>query len=185
MAVRHATNATKNRKMRGMTILATSKTRKTPGPDTRINCPKWDPNVPARTCRLEERMGVYFIPLFTQRETYVECATCGESRLTRLPLEKLGEYPPDELDRHLYRRVSIVVKFLAVASVLVSCIPFAGLGLGVAGLIASYRTGSIRGNPPKGEHPGQSTSRAGPLLRQWENGRDAHFSVVLPDRWGG
>ncbi len=124
-----------------MTILATSKTRKTPGPDTRINCPKCGPNVPARTHRLEERMGVYFIPLLTQRETFVECAGCGESRHTALPLEKLGEYPPDELDRHLYRRVSVVVKFLALASVLVFCIPFVGLGLGVAGLVGSYRTG--------------------------------------------
>lgn len=124
-----------------MRILATSKTRKTPGPDTRINCPTCGPNVPARTYRLEERMGVYFIPLLTQRETYVECAGCGVSRLTRLPLETLGEYPPDELDHCLYRRVSLVVKFLALASVLLSCVPFVGLGLGVAGLVASYRTG--------------------------------------------
>ena len=34
-------------------------------------------------------MGLYFIPLFTQRETYIECARscCGAARVTALPLE--------------------------------------------------------------------------------------------------
>ena len=94
-----------------------------------------------RTFRLEERMGVYNIPLITQRENYVKCAGCGDSRLTRLPLEKLAGYPPEELDRHLYRRVSIVTKVMALASVLVFCIPFVSLGFGVGGLVGSYRTG--------------------------------------------
>ncbi len=124
-----------------MTILATSKTMKVPGPDTRINCSKCGPNVPARTYRQEERMGVFFIPMFTQRETYVECTKCGESRLSRLPLEKLAECPPDELDQHVYHRVSLIIKFMALASVLVFCIPFVGLGFGVAGFIGSRRAG--------------------------------------------
>jgi hypothetical protein len=124
-----------------MKILATSKTTRTAGPEIRANCPACGPNVPAKTHVLEERMGLFFVPMFTQRETYVECTGCGAARLIGLPLEALPGYPPDELDRHLHRRVSLVAKFLAVASVLVSCFPFVGLGLGVAGLVASYRTG--------------------------------------------
>jgi predicted RNA-binding Zn-ribbon protein involved in translation (DUF1610 family) len=124
-----------------MTVLATSKTRKFPGPEIKINCPKCGPNVPASTYRLEERMGLYFIPLFTQRETYVECPKCGSARLTDLTFDELAACPPDEIDRHVYQRVSIIVKFMAVASVLVFCVPFVGLGFGIAGFVASKRTG--------------------------------------------
>lgn len=124
-----------------MSILITSKTMKIPGPDTRINCPTCGPNVPARTYRTEERMGVFYIPLITQRETRVECTGCGNARLTQLPIEQLADYPPGELENHLFPRVSFITKFVALASVLVSCIPFVGLGLGVAGFLASRRTG--------------------------------------------
>lgn len=124
-----------------MTILATSKTSKFPGPGARINCPKCGPNVPAVTYRLEERMGVYFIPLFTSRETYVECPKCGSARLTDLTFDELAACPPDELDRHVYQRVSLIIKFMAVASIFVFCIPFVGLGFGIVGFVASRRTG--------------------------------------------
>src|SRR5262245_42897921 len=85
-----------------MTILLTSKTTKTPGPDTRMNCPRCGPDMPAHTYRQVEWMGIFVLPLLPQRETHVECARCGASRLTRLPLEKLAEFPPGELDRHLH-----------------------------------------------------------------------------------
>lgn len=124
-----------------MTILATSKTRRFPGPGVRINCPKCGPNVPASSYRLEERMGVYFIPLLTQRETYVECSGCGTARLTDLSFDELAASPPDEIDRHLNPRVSLVIKFMALASIAVFCIPFVGLGFGLAGFFATRRTG--------------------------------------------
>jgi predicted small integral membrane protein len=124
-----------------VTILATSKTTRIPGPATRINCPKCGPNTPALSYTLVEKMGVFFIPLFTQRETYLECARCGSARLVNVPLEGLGRYKADELDAHVFQRMSIVVKFLALASVLLACVPFLGLGFGLFGFWSSYRTG--------------------------------------------
>ncbi len=121
-------------------ILLTTKTKRTPGPDTRFHCPRCG-DVPARTYLLEEKMGVLFIPLITQRETYVACRACGAALLTRLPLEELGEYSADGLTPHLFPRVSIIVQFLAVASVVLFCAPFVGLVLGAIGLLTSYRTG--------------------------------------------
>lgn len=91
--------------------------------------------------RVGGEIGVFFIPLITQRETYVECSGCGLHRLTRLPLEELAGYSADELTPHLYRRVSIIVWTLALASVLGFCLPVAGLTFGAVGLLMSWRTG--------------------------------------------
>lgn len=84
-------------------------------------------------------MGVFFVPLITQRETYVECCRCGRARLTSLPLSELGKYTATELDPHLRERVSIIVQFFAIASVWFACVPFVGLLLGVIGFLASTR----------------------------------------------
>jgi len=124
-----------------MTILATSKTRTYPGPKVWANCPKCGPDVPAITYQREERMGVYFIPILTQRETYVQCAKCGTARLTRLTFEELAACSPDEIDRYLTPRVSIVIKFMALASALLFFLPFVSLGFGIAGYVATRRTG--------------------------------------------
>ncbi len=55
-------------------------TSRFPGPEARINCPKCGPNVPATSDRIKERVGVFYIPLLTQRETYLECPKCGPAR---------------------------------------------------------------------------------------------------------
>jgi hypothetical protein len=124
-----------------MYIHTTWESSRTPGPDARFNCPACGEDVPARTYALKEIIGVFFIPLITQRETYVECSGCGLYRLTRLPLEELSGYSADELTPHLYRRVSIIVWTLAFASVLGFCLPVIGLAFGALGLLMSWRTG--------------------------------------------
>jgi hypothetical protein len=86
-------------------------------------------------------MGVFFIPLLTQRETYVKCPRCNSARLTDLTFDELVACPPDELDRHLHHRVSLIVKSMAVASLFFFCIPFVGIGLGIVGLVGSRRAG--------------------------------------------
>jgi hypothetical protein len=48
---------------------------------------------------------------------------------------------PEELESQLAVRLSIVVRFLAIASIVMFCLPFVGIALGIAGLLASYRTG--------------------------------------------
>src|SRR5690349_5089966 len=117
-----------------MGILITSQTERTPGPQVNFACPKCGREVVAQSYGRVEKMGVFYLPLITQRETCVECE-CGTLRLTRLPLESLGGYSAAELAPHLYERTSIIVQFVAVASVLLSCVPPVGLVLAVGGLL--------------------------------------------------
>ena len=86
-------------------------------------------------------MGLYFIPLLTQRETCVKCLDCGTIQLTKLPLKDLEGLSPGGLQPWLFPRVSIIAKFIALASILLFCAPVVGLGLGVAGLIMNFRSG--------------------------------------------
>jgi hypothetical protein len=124
-----------------VSILVTSKTKTIPGPDVRFNCPRCRLDSSARSYERKETMGVFFIPLITQRERYVECCSCGTTRLTRLPLEELDRYTADELGPHLQQRVSFIVKFLVVVSLLLFFVPIVGLVMGLIALIATYRTG--------------------------------------------
>ncbi len=124
-----------------MTILATSKTQRLPGPPTKINCPNCGPDSPAKTYQLDEKMGLYFIHFLTQRETFVECNQCGLARLTRLPLIELDCYSANDLEPHLYQRVSFVIKFLTVAGVLLFFVPFLPLAFGLTGFFAARKAG--------------------------------------------
>jgi hypothetical protein len=124
-----------------MVIPATSSSEEFRGPNIRVNCPTCGPGAEARTYEYVEKMGILFIPLLTQRETYVVCRSCKRSRVCHIPLDELPSYSPEELDKHLHPRVSIIVKVLAVASVLVFCAPFVGLIFGGIALLATYKTG--------------------------------------------
>ncbi len=86
-------------------------------------------------------MGLYFIPLLTQREICVRCLSCDSVQLSRLPLSELGKFSAAELQPWLYQRVSIIAKFIALASILLFCAPFVGLALGIIGLIMNFRSG--------------------------------------------
>ena len=124
-----------------MYLLMTSKTRTVRGPDTFINCPECGDDSPALTYQRVERMGIFFVPFLTQRETFVVCETCGKTSLIKLPLEQLGELSADEVSRHLHARVAIVAKFLALAGLLLSLVPVVGLTLSGIGLAMTYRAG--------------------------------------------
>lgn len=109
---------------------------RTLGPEVRFHCPVCKTEVDGRTYRLFERLAV------PQEETFVECIPCGIARLVKLPLEELDQYSADELTDHLTPKVSVVVKFLAIASVVLFLVPFIGLVMGGAALLASYHSGS-------------------------------------------
>lgn len=115
--------------------------KNTPGPDVQMNCPGCGSVALARTYEREEKIRVYHVPFLTQREVYVECKRCRMVRLATVPLAELDRYSADELDAHLHERVSIIVKFLALASLVLFCVPFVGLIIGLSALLASYRTG--------------------------------------------
>jgi len=53
---------------------------------------------------------------------------------------ELANYSADDLSHHLSGRVYLVSKFLAIAGVLLCWMPFVGLGIGIAGVLANLRT---------------------------------------------
>jgi hypothetical protein len=86
-------------------------------------------------------MGVYAIPLLTLRETCIQCKNCATIQLSRLPLQNLATLSADELKPWLYERVSIIAKFIALAALLLICMPFVSLILGIIGLAMNFRSG--------------------------------------------
>ena len=122
----------------------TSKTQRKNGPTIRIHCPGCgERDTPADTFEVVERIKLYLIPLPTQRERQVICRWCGAAWVTHLQLEELATLSADELITYLVPRVSIVVYFLAIASVLLFCMPVVGLVLGIAGLVGSWKSGGL------------------------------------------
>ncbi len=104
------------------------------GPRVRFHCHNCKTEVAARTYMHREVS-------LTQPESHVECIPCGIIQSTKLPLQELDHYSADELIPHLYTRVSVVVKFLAIASIVFFLFPFVGFVFGGIGLLASKHTG--------------------------------------------
>ena len=125
-----------------MLVFGTSRTSRTPGPQFPINCRACGRDgVPARSFESEERMRLYaVIPLPTQRERHVVCTACGANRLTDLTWDELTALRPDAAERHIFERVSFVVKFLAVVSLVLFTVPIVGLVLGIITTVMSRRT---------------------------------------------
>jgi hypothetical protein len=124
-----------------MVIHGSSHTMRVPGPLVIVNCPSCHSVSDAETYEQVEKIAFYFIPLPAQHETCVRCLTCGKIRLSRLPLRDLATLPAADLEPWLYERVSIVAKFMALASLLLACFPIVGLGCGVIGLIMNFKSG--------------------------------------------
>jgi hypothetical protein len=124
-------------------VFGTSRIRRTAGPLLRINCRACRRgSVPAESFETEERITLYFVPLPTQREWHVVCSRCGADYLSDLPLDELFTRSSEETEWHLFPRVSLVAKSLAVASVMLfACPPPVGLGLGAAAMIMATRSG--------------------------------------------
>ncbi len=120
-----------------------SRLRRTPGPEIRINCRACGhEGVPARSFESEERITLYFVvPLPIQCERHVVCSLCGADRLTDLPLDELAAIGPEAAESHLFDRVSIVAKAVAIFSVALFGCPLVGLPLGVAAMIMCRRSG--------------------------------------------
>lgn len=124
-------------------IFCTSHTKWTPGPALRINCRACGrENVQAESFETEERITLHFLLLPTQRERHVVCRACGEDRLSDLPLDELAALGPEQSEWHLFRRVSLVAKTLAVASLVLFGCPFLSLPLGVAAMVMARGSGA-------------------------------------------
>jgi hypothetical protein len=122
-----------------MDILLTSKTTRTDGPGVEIHCDGCKrQDAEAETYQLEEKMGVFFIPLLTQRQTFIKCRHCGAARITSLGLDQLLNKDPETLALHVRKRTSLIVWFLVIASLVLFLVPFVGLALGVIAFLCTY-----------------------------------------------
>lgn len=125
-----------------MDVLIVAKSRKEPGAVIEIDCPRCGAaGVAAAPYRqVDDLCAFYFLPLFTLRNTFVECTACRTKLRSSVDLDELSQYPHDELNQFLAHEISFVVKFLALASLLLCLAPFIGLALAVITVLLTLKT---------------------------------------------
>ena len=125
-----------------MDVLITTKTQTIAGPTVSINCPLCKAaSVPAESFEQIERLELFFvIPLFRLRNTFVRCTACGRQLIATVTTEEIANYSAEALSHYLVGRVSLVGKFLALASVVLCWVPIVGLVLGIVGILVNLRT---------------------------------------------
>jgi hypothetical protein len=126
-----------------MDVLITTRSQKIPGPELEINCPKCGASrTSAASYEQRDALSLFFIiPLFTVTNTFVKCAACGAKLTSRLSIDELQPHSAAEVSPYLSHEVSFVVKFLAIASILLFIAPIVGLVLAVLTVILSLRSG--------------------------------------------
>jgi hypothetical protein len=125
-----------------MDILITTKTQTRPGPTIKINCPLCSAtSVSAESFEQIDRLGLFYvIPLFRLRNTFVKCSACGKQLIAKVTTDEIANYSADDLSHFLAGRVSLISRFLALASVLLCWAPIVGLALGIVGILANLRS---------------------------------------------
>jgi transcription elongation factor Elf1 len=126
-----------------MFISITTTTEHRSGPEVEINCPGCGGfDVLAGTRQQTQRLHLYgLIPIQRVTTTIVTCGACGLELQSRIGVDQIAEYSARDLDLLLTRKVSFVVKFLALASLLLFWAPIVGLTLSVIALACSFRKG--------------------------------------------
>lgn len=123
-------------------LLIVAKSRKVPGPVVQISCPRCRAaRVPATPYRqLDDLCLFHFVRLFTLKNTFVYCSACGATLHSSVDLDELARYRHGELDQFLSYDVSFVVKFLAIASLLLCMAPGVGLILSLLTVLLTLKT---------------------------------------------
>ena len=125
-----------------MDVLIVAKSRKEPGAVIEIDCPRCGAAgvaaIPYR--QIDDLCAFYFLPLLTLRNTFVECTACRTKLRSNVDLDELLQSPHGELNRFLSHDISFVVKFLAIASLLLCLAPFIGLALSVITVLLTFKT---------------------------------------------
>ena len=124
-----------------MDVLIVAKSRKEPGEVIEIDCPRCGAaGVAASPYRqVDDLCAFYFLPLFTIRNTFVECTACRTKLRSSVDLDELSQYSHGELNQFLAHEISFVVKFLAIASLLLCLAPFIGLALAVITVLLTLK----------------------------------------------
>ena len=125
-----------------MLVFGNSRVSTTPGPYLSIDCAACGrEDTRASSSETEERIALFYIvPLPVQRERHVVCSECGADRLSRLPLDELTGLSPEAAGRHLFERVSLVTRVVAVAGLILFGCPSIGLALGAAAMVMSRKS---------------------------------------------
>jgi len=125
-----------------MQILITTRSEHIPGPTIVMHCPLCNANsVPADSYEQIDRLGLFWvIPLLRVRNTFVQCSACGKKSIAKVTTNEIADYSADELSYYLTGYISIVARFLAIASLLLFWAPAIGLVLGISAVLANLRT---------------------------------------------
>lgn len=125
-----------------MDVLLVAKTRKEPGPTLTIRCPKCGAEDVAAVAyrQVDDLCAFYFLKLLTISNTFVECSACRAKLRSSIDLDELGTYGQEELNQFLSHDVSFVVKFLAVASLVLCIAPIVGAVLALIAVLLTLKT---------------------------------------------
>ena len=125
-----------------MDVLLVAKSRKELGPPLTIHCPKCSTEDAQATAyrQVDDLCAFYFLKLMTLRNTFVECSRCRAKLRSSVDLDELPRYRGGELNQFLTHDISFVVKFLAIASVLMCIVPFVGPLLALITVIATLKS---------------------------------------------
>lgn len=125
-----------------MDVLIVAKTRKEPGAVVEIDCPRCGAAgvaaVPYR--QIDDLCAFYFLPLFTIRNTFVECTACRTKLRSSVDLDEIPQHSHGELSQFLSHDISFVVKFLAIASLVLCLAPFVGFVLSLLTVLFTLKT---------------------------------------------
>ena len=123
-------------------ILIVAKSRKEPGEVVAIDCPRCGAAsvaaVPYR--QIDDLCAFYFLPLFTIRSTFVECTACRTKLRSSIDLDEMLQYTHGELNQFLSHDTSFVVKFLAIASLVLCLAPPVGFVLSLLTVLLTLKT---------------------------------------------
>lgn len=126
-----------------MGVWITTHREQTLGPDLKINCPKCGAlDTSAASYELRDQLKLLFvIPLFKLTNTYVSCAACGTALTSRLSIDELRTHSPSDISHFLSYEISLVVKFLAILSLLLLIAPLVGFVLAILTVVLSRKSG--------------------------------------------
>ena len=125
-----------------MEILISVKSESQPGPEFDIDCPKCGATqVPAASFTQRDRMSLfYLIPILTQTNAFLRCTSCNKKLLSKVSIEELSEQP-ERVSEYLSSEVSFVVKFLAIASIVMSIFPVVNFAMVLLAFLLTMKSG--------------------------------------------
>ncbi len=112
-----------------------------PGPSVRIDCAKCGGTDVAGKAhgRSETLRLLGAVPILKIRNTFVTCGSCGAQLRSRLSCEESASLEGADLRPFISYEVSFVVKFLAIASILLCVFPLLGFLLALTAVCCTVK----------------------------------------------